>query len=693
MSTAKKFPKLSAPGHIGSVRIKNRIIRAGSNQGFPPDYDDGYLQPYYSDFYEAMARGGVGMVTIGASPLGVPPGKGYRLDDDKYIPSLREFTDRMHQHGCPVFIQTFHLGPWLPGELSAAASTIPEPEMPITTQSLPDAHSLSIDEIQSIVREFGRRIERAKRAGFDGVEINAGCTHLFSTFMSRLWNRRTDQYGFATLENRSRFVVEVVQEIRKRCGKDFAIVVLYNPIEPGIKDGITAEEGIEFAKLFEAAGVDAIIPRVEYYVHHLFDGKNDSSHFPDVILYPQSPDSVDASGMNHSRFGANGWVPLQVAIKKAVNVPVVAVGRIDPDTAETLLANGDIDFISMTRNLIADHDYPNKIFRGEFEDVAPCTACMTCFDLGERALPVNCRVNAAAFKTAKYDIVPAAAPKKVVVVGGGAAGMEAARVAALRGHRVTLVEKEKILGGAMNPYAVVMGECKEDVMSMVTYLKTQITKLGVEILMETEADKGLIEKMQPDVVIVAVGGSHIVPEVPGMDKSNVLTSQQFHAGLRDYLLASGGKLMADLDRNFVPVGNSVAIIGGDYQGTQIAEFLIKRGCKVSLVESGPEIGINLLKHLVRPQVYDWLYRHKVPMFTHANVQHVTDSGVVITTEDGTEQTIEADTILLALPFESNTELYHRLEGVAPEVYNIGDGANPAKIVDAIADGSRIGREI
>lgn len=693
MSTSKKYPQLSTPGHIGSVRIKNRIIRAGSNQGFPPDYDDGYLQPYYSDFYEAMARGGVGMVTIGASPLGVPPGKGYRLDDDKYIPSLREFTDRMHQYECPVFVQTFHLGPWLPGELSAAASTIPEPEMPITTQSIPDAHCLSVDEIQSIVKEFGNRIERAKKAGFDGVEINAGCTHLFSTFMSRLWNRRTDQYGFDSLENRSRLVVEVAQEIRERCGKDFAIIVLYNPIEPGIKDGITAEEGIGFAKIFEAAGVDAIIPRVEYYVHHRFDEKNDSSHFPDVILYPKPPENVEASGMDYRCFGTNGWVPLQVAIKKAVNIPVIAVGKIDPDTAETLLANADIDFISMTRNLIADHDYPDKIFKGEFEDVAPCTACMTCFDLGEQALPVNCRVNAAAFKTAKYDIVPAAAPKKVVVVGGGAAGMEAARVAALRGHRVTLVEKETILGGAMNPFAVVMSDTKEDVMSMVTYLKSQITKLGVEIILDTEADKDLVEKMQPDVVIVAVGGKHVVPDVPGMDKNNVLTSAQFHAGLKDYLKTSGGKLMTDLERKFVPVGDSVAIIGGDYQGTQIAEFLIKRGCKVSIVESGPEIGANLLKHLVRPQVYDWLYRLKVPMFTQATVQKVSDDGVVIITEDGAEKKVEADTILLALPFEPNTGLYDRLKGVAPEVYNIGDGEHPAKIVDAIADGSRIGREI
>ena len=414
------FPKLREPGFIGKVRIKNRIIRAGSNQGFPTDYADGYLQSYYSEFYESMAKGGVGMLTIGASPLGVPPGRGYRIDDDKYIPSLKAFTDKIHQYNCPVFIQTFHLGPWLPGELSAAASTLPEERMPITTQSIPDAHSLSIEEIKDIVQIAGDRIERAKKAGFDGVEINAGCTHLFSTFLSRMWNKREDRYGYATLENRTRFVVEVIEEIRRRNGPDFAIVVLFNPIEPGVQDGITAEEGIAMAKIFEAAGADALIPRVEYYVHHLFDRKNDSSHFPDVILYPEAPETVPASGIDAGKFGENGWVPLQVAVKKAVNIPVIAVGRIDPAVGEKLLAAGDIDFISMTRNLIADPDYPNKIFENRFEDIAPCTACMHCFDLGEQSLPVTCRVNAAAFKGGAYAIEPAPVSKRVVVVGGGA---------------------------------------------------------------------------------------------------------------------------------------------------------------------------------------------------------------------------------------------------------------------------------
>ncbi len=693
MTNKTNYPKLMEAGRIGSVRIKNRLIRAGSNQGFPPEYDDGYLQSYYTDFYEGMAKGGVGMVTIGASPLGVPPGRGYRLDDDKYIQGLKTFTDRMHSHECAVFLQTFHLGPWLPGELSGAASTIPEAEMPTTMQTLPNAHSLTVEEIKGIVRETGNRIERAYKAGFDGVEINAGCTHLYTHFLSRLWNRREDEYGYATMENRSRIVVEIIQEIRKRTSKDFAIVVLFNAIEPGLKDGITPEEGIGFAKIFEAAGADALIPRVEFYNHHDYDNKNEPTHFPDVVLYPETSDAAKESGIDTSRYGACGWVPLQKAVRKAVNIPVIAVGRMDADCAEELLENGEIDFISMTRNLIADHGYPKKVFEGRLDDIAPCTGCMTCFDLGEQGLPVTCRINPAAFKEAAYEIKATKHPKRVVVVGGGAAGMEAARVAALRGHHVTLMEKEKILGGAMNPYSVIMGECKEDIQSMVSYFRTQITKLGVDIRLGTEATRGNVAARTPDVVITAVGGRQSIPDIPGVRNGNVLTGSKFYGRLKDYLVDNGGRLMADLDPAYVPVGKSVAVIGGDFQGTQTAEFLVKRGVKVTIVEPGPDIAANVPKNLVRPQVLDWLYRHNVAQFTDATIEEITDSGVVITGRDGKRQAIAADTVIITLPFEPDETLFNTLKDVAPEVYNIGDSAAPGKVENAVADGARIGREI
>jgi len=693
VSNKPNYPKLMEAGRIGSVRIKNRLIRAGSNQGFPPDYDDGHLQPYYTDFYEAMAKGGVGMVTIGASPLGVPPGRGYRLDDDKYIQSLKTFTDRMHSHGCKVFVQTFHLGPWLPGELSGAASTIPEEEMATTMQTLPNAHSLTVEEIEAIVKETGNRMERAFKAGFDGVEINAGCTHLYTHFLSRIWNRRDDAYGNTTMENRSRIVVELIQEIRNRTGRDFAVMVLFNAIEPGVKNGITREEGVEFARIFEAAGADGLIPRVEFYNHHNYDNKNEPTHFPDVVLYPGISDAAKESGIDTGRHGACAWVPLQKAIKKAVGIPVVAVGRMDADCAEALLEKGEIDFISMTRNLIADHDYPNKIFEGRFDDIAPCTSCMTCFNLGEQGLPVTCRINPATFREAEYEIKTADSPKKVVVVGGGPAGLEAARVAALRGHTVTLLERRKTLGGGMNPNSVLLGECKEDLQSMVRYYDTQLRKLGVETKLGTEATREIVAALSPDVVIVAAGGAHHIPGVPGIDAANVLTSRTLYGRLQDYLEDSGSPLMAGLDKTYVPVGESVAIIGGDFQGTQTAEFLVKRGIKAAIVASGSRIGENIPKNLVRPQVLDWLYRNGVAMITDATVTKITGKGLAYTDKEGEERHIEADTVITALPFLPDETLSNELKDVAPEVYNIGDGDRPGRIVNAVADGARIGRDI
>ena len=229
------YEHLLQPGQIGITRIKNRMVRMAAHPGFP-DYEDGFLQPFYSDLWISFAKGGAGLIGCGVSPA---PGVGWSLDDDKYIPRVLEMNKKIHEYGAASYVQMFHVGPWMPAPMTVAASSLSIEEIPLTVQNFPDARPMTIPEIKDIVTQFGQVAERARRAGFDMAEINAGCNHLFGTFLSRVWNKREDEYGCASLENRSRFVVELIKEIKARAGKDFGVIVVYNAAEPGVEKGIT----------------------------------------------------------------------------------------------------------------------------------------------------------------------------------------------------------------------------------------------------------------------------------------------------------------------------------------------------------------------------------------------------------------------------------------------------------------------
>jgi len=282
---------------------------------------------------------------------------------------------------------------------------------------------------------------------------------------------------------------------------------------------------------------------------------------------------------------------------------------------------------------------------------------------------------------------------QVAIIGGGPAGMEAARVAALRGHKVTLYDKENKLGGSMNLAAVVKGTDREDLPAIVRYFKTQLKKLGVEVRLGQEVNKATVQELKPDVVIVAAGGKHAVPEVPGIGNRKVKTSEQLHRQLKGYLRYFSPQTLIWLTHIWLPVGKKDVIMGGNIQGCQTAEFLVKRGKKVAIVENGQEIGNGLLVNLIRPQLLDWLDKKNVPMMAGVKYEEITDKGLTVTTKEGKKQTLEADTVLTAIPLQPNTQLFDSLKGMAPEVYAIGDSKEPGLIVDAIADGSRIARAI
>ena len=383
---------------------------------------------------------------------------------------------------------------------------------------------------------------------------------------------------------------------------------------------------------------------------------------------------------------------MTAAIKKAVSIPVIAVGRLDPELGEKILHEGKADFIGFTKRLLADPELPNKIAEGRLEDIAPCTACECCISFRVYREPVRCRINAALGSEDGYVIKPAEKKKKVVVVGCGPSGLEAARVAASRGHEVILYEKEHQLGGLLPLAGLVKGLEGEDLVAFVRYFETQITKLGIKVNLGKEVTPSLIGEVKPDAVVLAIGGAPYIPEVTGINRPHVVSGPDLHRMSKTYLRFFGVKALRWLTNVWMPVGKRVVVIGGAIQGAELAEFLVKRGRKVTIV-AGDEPMADGLPKRKQQRLVEWLGEKEVTIITGAKCEEITDKGLTISTREGKRQTIETDTIIPVLPFKPNTELFDTLKGKVPEIYLIGDGREPRLILDAIADGWRISNSL
>jgi len=690
-----KFEKLLEPGRIGVFVLKNRILKMGSTLGFFP-WQEGHIQEEVILSYENLAKGGAALVTVGAAPFGVPPGRGYLMNDDKFLPDMTRLAEAIRKHDCIAFVQLFHIGPMLPPFLRSerlypvAASSLSKEELPLPNFIPPKG--LDRDEIKRIIEDFVTLAHRAKRAGFQGVEINAACNHLLNSFLSRAWNKRNDEFGPDTIENRSRIIVEIIQGIRELNGKEFGIVVLINGAEIGLKDGITPQESLKIAQVLEKAGADAINVRAEFYTPFRDPNKRDSTHFPDVALYPEPPFPV--SDLMEDRFwGKGGWVPLAANIKQGVSIPVIVGGRLDPEFGEKVLRKGAADFIYFNRALMADPELPRKLMEGHPEDIRPCTGCLTCFDNNERGNPPLCQVNPTLGKESLLPISKAKKKKKVLIIGGGPAGMEAARVTALKGHEVILYEKAPRLGGSMLLASIVKGLKRENHLGLISYYETQLKKLGIKLMLGKKATRAIVEAHSPDALIIASGGIHHIPSIPGIHNKNVLTSRDLHERLWKFLRFLSPEILLWGTKIWMPIGKRVAIIGGQIQGCQLAEFLVKRGRKVIIVDEGDEIGKGLPEILIKPRLIDWLEGKGVQIIKRAKLLEIKENGLSIQTEKEGKRFLEVDNVLTALPLMPNEDMLKEFNGCAPEIHAIGDCKTPGLIVDAIHEGFKVGRNL
>ena len=691
-----KYTKLLEPGYIGKVRTRNRIYKTGAGM-MTFHQDELSMNENSLGYYDALARGGAGVVTVEAPTIDYPVGarwvERYRMDDDRYIPGMRELTDVIHSYGAPAFMQMEHDGPWQSPLFDNAPATFDGPPIGASAMNidrLGDFHRdmirpLTVPEIQDITRKYVDAAERAQKAGYDGIDINAGSSHIIHNFLSPFWNRRTDEYGGSQVK-RAKLLVDILTGIKERCGADFPVVVCLNGFENGTAIGadqtFTHGQAIMTMLLAEEAGADAIMIRSSWLGVHV------AGFLPDYLFFPDAQVPLDQMPPQYyaKERGRSAMKLMTDEARKILSVPVILVGYVTPDDGEKLLEKGAADFIGMNRPLMCDPNLPNKLAAGRPEDVAPCTRCGTCLDQSEEFLR-HCRLNAA-LGFGYQNVPPLAGPrKKVVVVGGGPAGMEAARVAALRGHDVTLIEAASQLGGRLPLATLIKGSELEDLPNLIRYLKGQVKKNGVNVVLNTEATPQSIRDMNADVVILATGAqltSPVLTGTPGGMKK-VLTTPELHKQVKPYLKTLGPRVLEKATKYHLPVGKKVAVVGAGLHGMEVAEFLAKRGRKVTIVEPGERIGEGMLDFRLGLTM-DWLPTVGIELVTRASDLEATDAGLAYTDAGGVRQVIPCDTILPTAPLAPNDELYKALEGQVPELFLIGDGKEAGMIVHAVRSG-------
>ncbi len=647
------YTRLFSPIRIGNLELANRIIFPAITTYYDTHYDlQGEARS--TDFFAEIARGGAGLIVL-AGLQALYPGRRdpprVAVNDDKWLPYLKGWADAIHEGGANVAAQLAVWTYWSPGGAGGPAEDISPsgvvtwaPEASARYKFNTASRALTVREIHRIEQEVAVAAYRAREAGCDAVELPAVAGNLLNRFITPYTNRREDEYG-GSLENRLRFWVETVAAIRAAAGADLPLIARVS-VDDRMPWGMTLPDALEYVPLVVASGVDAISVFVGWY----------ESETP---KYPM-------------RVPRGAFVDLAAAIKKVVDLPVCANIRIsDPVMAEEILARGQADMVAIGRGLIADPEWPRKASAGRDREIRFCTACCACFDDIITKAPLRCSVNARVGNEAATVITPALKSRHVWVIGGGPAGMEAARVAAMRGHRVTLFEAAPKLGGQLAVAAAPPD--KAEWRTLLDYLSEQLSQLGVENKTGVTATAQMVAEASPEAVVLASGVVPWLPTVPGLDAADALLAVQVLTG--------------------APVpGDSVTVVGGGLIGCETAEYLAELGKTVTVLEMQSEAGADI-GLFNRPVVLRALAALGVNIITDAKVVAVGAGTITLETPEGRRE-MAVETLVWATGTVPYHPLAAELAGLTTELIQIGDCVDPrGRVKQAIADGFSAGNRL
>lgn len=639
------LPHLFSPKKIGSLHLENRIILPAMGSALPDQA--GMVTDRLVDFHVARAWGGcaLNIVEVSAVSESSKAPNTLGIYDDSFMLGLARLTEAIRRAGGKSAIQIWHAGRQTRSSLSGHPLLAPSPiSCPVCRE---EPHELTKGEINGLVEDFAHAADRARRAGFDAVELHGAHGYLIAQFLSASANQREDEYG-GSLENRARFAREIVVAVREAVGEDYPLIFRISAREE-VPHGLTLDETIPIAEIMEQAGVDAISTSMGTYASM------------QTVIPPL--DVPIAFSVDNA-----------AAVRAKVKVPLIAAGRInDPRTAEEVLAKGKADFIGLGRAQLADPEFAAKARAGDYDSIVKCIGCnQGCVDRRLYAYkPISCLRNPACGREAQYVLRPAQTSKRVLVAGGGPGGMQAAITLGQRGHEVILCEKNDQLGGEF--LVAGQGLRKGEIAEAARQMGRWAQKEGVDIRLGTEVTPELIEAIDPEVVIAATGGKPIIPPIPGIDLDHVVLAREILMGSRE-------------------AGEKVVVLGGGLVGVEAAELLAEQGKQVTIVE--------MLKSLAKDLggarkyfVLNNLKKYGVRLLTNTRCQEITGHGVIVETDGDIEELVGVDAVVVAVGYQAHNPLEEYLKKSGRAYHLIGDAQKPRRALDAIWEGTRVGLDI